>query len=96
MAGGPPRRREHHRRLPRPGRTGRPPRGRAAARGTGPDLSELPVGARAGDGIDLCYVKDCARAIALLHLTDRLAHRTYDTERAVADYLAWLRAGNPR
>ncbi|MER6943782.1 NAD(P)-dependent oxidoreductase [Nonomuraea sp. NPDC000554] len=124
----------------------------AAARGAVPDLSALRAGAHAGDGIDLCYVKDCGRAIALLQLSDRLAHRTYnvssgrlttnaevvaairklvpdarvdlpegrdsaapgiwldttrlredtgfepeyDTERAVADYLAWLRAGNER
>ncbi|SDK99732.1 NAD-dependent epimerase/dehydratase family protein [Nonomuraea jiangxiensis] len=122
----------------------------AAAAGTVPDLSTVIAGRRAGDGTDLCYVKDCGRAIALLQLADRLRHRTYnvasgrattngevaaairrivpdarvdlpegrdappmwldisrlradtgyepayDTERAVADYLAWLRAGNPR
>jgi UDP-glucose 4-epimerase len=108
----------------------------------------------ADNGIDACYVKDCGRAIALLQLADRLAHRTYnigtgrattnaevaaaigkvvptarieltegrdpngpdqdtyldiarlcedtgyrpgyDTERAVADYVEWLRAGNKR
>ncbi|QUQ65190.1 NAD-dependent epimerase/dehydratase family protein [Kutzneria sp. CA-103260] len=105
----------------------------------------------AADGaIDLCYAKDCGRALALLQLSDRLQHRTYnvsagrltsnadvvaalraiapesqlsltpntdtprpplditrlrtdtgyspayDTERAVADYLTWLRAGNLR
>ena len=101
------------------------------------------------NSIDLCYVKDCGRAIALLQVADRLNQRTYnvssgrstsnadlvtairaiepqaqvsvtpggdrlpplditrlhedtgyspayDTERAVADYLGWLRAGNPR
>ncbi|MFI7133162.1 NAD-dependent epimerase/dehydratase family protein [Nonomuraea sp. NPDC050153] len=124
----------------------------AAARGAEPDLSALRAGAYAEDGIDLCYAKDCGRAIALLQLADRLAHRTYnvasgrpttnaeviaairklvpdarvglpegrepagpdiwlditrlredtgyepayDTERAVGDYLAWLRAGNER
>ncbi|MEQ4717136.1 NAD(P)-dependent oxidoreductase [Nonomuraea sp. B19D2] len=124
----------------------------AAARGAEPDLSTLRAGAHLGDGIDMCYVKDCGRAIALLQLADRLAHRTYnvasgrlttngevvaairklvpdaradlpegrdpavpgcwldttrlredtgyepayDTERAVADYLTWLRAGNER
>ncbi|MFG1703275.1 NAD-dependent epimerase/dehydratase family protein [Nonomuraea sp. M3C6] len=126
----------------------------AAARGTAPDLSTLHQGAYAGNGIDMCYVKDCGRAIALLQLADRLRHRTYnvasgrptthgeviaairkivpdarvdlpegrdpsgpphdvwlditrlredtgyepayDTERAVADYLGWLRAGNER
>jgi len=116
----------------------------AAARGTAPDTT-----ARAGDALDLCYARDCGRAIALLQTADRLNHRTYnvasgrsttnaevaaairkvvpdaavdlptggvahprlditrvhndtgyqpeyDTERAVGDYLAWLRAGNPR
>jgi UDP-glucose 4-epimerase len=120
----------------------------AAARGTAPDLSSLLAPAHAEDSIDLCYAKDCGRAIALLQLADRLHHRTYnvasgrattnaeviaaitklvpdarvalptggtggqnhlditriqqdtgyrpeyDTERATADYLAWLRAGN--
>ncbi|MDQ0378700.1 NAD-dependent epimerase/dehydratase family protein [Amycolatopsis thermophila] len=122
----------------------------AAARGTAPDLSALRSPAYAEDAIDLCYAKDCGRAIALLQLADRLNHRTYnvasgrattnaevvaaiktvvpgarvelptggtsggtclditrlrqdtgyqpafDTERAVADYIAWLRAGNER
>ncbi|TDC54266.1 NAD(P)-dependent oxidoreductase [Actinomadura sp. KC345] len=120
----------------------------AAVRGTVPDLSTLAGPAHAEDSIDLCYVKDTARAIALLQLADRLGHRTYnvasgrattnaeitaairraapgaqvelptggdprqnylditrlqqdtgykpeyDTDRAVADYIAWLRAGN--
>ncbi|MEV7444480.1 NAD(P)-dependent oxidoreductase [Streptomyces sp. NPDC091204] len=121
----------------------------AAARGTAPDLSHLVGPAFAEDGLDLTYVKDTGRAIALLQLADRLNHRTYnvgsgrattntelieairkavpdtqvrlpaggdasahlvldisrlredtgyqaeyDTERAAADYLAWLRAGN--
>ncbi|WHX21081.1 NAD(P)-dependent oxidoreductase [Streptomyces malaysiensis subsp. malaysiensis] len=123
----------------------------AAARGTEPDLSALPAPAHAEDALDLCYAKDAGRAIALLQLTDRLNHRTYnvasgratsnaeiiaaikkvvpdaridlptggattprnylditriqqdtgyrpayDTERAVAEYIAWLRAGNER
>ncbi|MBO0786133.1 MAG: NAD(P)-dependent oxidoreductase [Actinobacteria bacterium] len=125
----------------------------AAARGTAPDFSALRSPAYAGDGFDMCYVKDCARAIALLQLAPRLNHRTYniasgrvltngevaaavarlvpgagsglrdgrgpgsgsavcldisrlcadtgyqpayDTEQAVADYLAWLRAGHER
>jgi UDP-glucose 4-epimerase len=126
----------------------------AAVRGTAPDLSTLYSPGYADDGIDMCYVKDCGRAIALLQLTDRLSHRTYnvasgrpttngelaaaikkiipgarielpagrapngpgddvylditrinqdtgyrpayDTERAVADYIGWLRAGNER
>ena len=125
----------------------------AAARGTVPDFSALRAPAYAGDGFDMCYVKDCARAVALLQLAPRLNHRTYniasgtaltngevaaalrglvpdarielpegrapgsgpalclditrlrqdtgyqpayDTERAVADYVAWLRAGHDR
>jgi UDP-glucose 4-epimerase len=122
----------------------------AAARGTAPDLSSLRFPAHAEDSIDLCYVKDTGRAIALLQLADQLNHRTYnvasgratsnadviaairkvvpearvdlpaggggqrnhlditrirqdtgyqpeyDTERATAEYLAWLRAGNER
>ena len=126
----------------------------AAARGIAPDFSALPSRPRAGDGLDMCYVKDCAAAIALLQLTPRLNHRTYniasgkvltnaevaaavravvpsarvelpegrspaspgpqvcldigrlrddtgyrpayDTSRAVADYIAWLRAGHQR
>ena len=126
---------------------------RAAARGTAPDFSALRSPAYAGDGFDMCYVKDCARAVALLQLAPRLNHRTYNiasgtvltngdvvaalrrlvpdarielpegrtrgsgpglclditrlrqdvgyqpgyhTERAVADYVAWLRAGHER
>jgi UDP-glucose 4-epimerase len=118
----------------------------AAVRGTAPDLFPLYT----EDSVDLCYVKDCGRAIALLQLADQLRHRTYnvasgrattnaeviaaikkvvpdarielptggtgqrsylditrlqqdtgyrpayDTERAAADYIAWLRAGNER
>jgi UDP-glucose 4-epimerase len=123
----------------------------ATARDTAPDFSALRSPAYAGDGFDMCYIKDCARAIALLQLTPRLSHRTYniasgrvltngevasairklvpdaqvelpegrtpgpelylditrlrqdtgyqpayDTDRAVADYLTWLRVGHPR
>jgi UDP-glucose 4-epimerase len=50
----------------------------AAARGTGPDFSALRRPAYAGDGFDMCYVKDCARAIALLQTAPRLRHRTYN------------------
>jgi UDP-glucose 4-epimerase len=121
----------------------------AAARGTAPDLSTLLRRAHAEDSLDLCYVKDTGRAIALLQLA-RLNHRTYnvgsgratsgaeviaaiktvvpdaqlelpsggdsrrnwlditrihqdtgyqpeyDTERAAAEYIAWLRAGHER
>jgi len=119
---------------------------RAAAFGTEPDLASLYAPAHVEDGIDLCYARDCGRAIALLQLADSLHHRTYnvsagrvttnaeviaaigkvvpgakvdlptggsgerlwldttrleqdtgfrpeyDTERAVADYVDWLRA----
>jgi UDP-glucose 4-epimerase len=50
----------------------------AAARGTAPDFSGLGSPAYADDGSDMCYVKDCARAIALLQLAPRLNHRTYN------------------
>ena len=126
----------------------------AAVRGTAPDLSALHSPVYAADGADLCYAKDCGRAIALLQLSQQLNHRTYnvgagrpttygeiaaairkvipdaqlelpagrdpngpghdtylditrirqdtgyqpsyDAERAVADYIGWLRAGNER
>jgi UDP-glucose 4-epimerase len=126
----------------------------AAARGTVPDFSALRTPAYPDDGLDMCYVKDGARAIALLQLAPRLRHRTYniasgkiltnrevtaavrrlvpearielredcspagsgqgirldisrlredtgyepgyDTERAAADYITWLRAGHER
>jgi UDP-glucose 4-epimerase len=115
---------------------------------------EQPSPVYADDGIDMCYVKDVGRAIALLQLADQLDYRTYnvaagrpttngdvvaalgkavpaaridllagrdpngpvepfyldntrlrkdtgfepayDTERGVADYVAWLRAGHER
>jgi UDP-glucose 4-epimerase len=50
----------------------------AAVRGAKPDLSALRSPAYSGDGIDLCYVKDCARAIAMLQLAPRPRHRTYN------------------
>jgi UDP-glucose 4-epimerase len=120
----------------------------AAAHGRVPDLSGLRIPAHAEDSLDLCYVKDTGRAIALLQTASNLHHRTYnvasgrattnadvisaikkvvpdtqielptggtntygylditriqqdtgyqpayDTERAAADYISWLRAGN--
>ncbi|GAB7036900.1 MULTISPECIES: NAD-dependent epimerase/dehydratase family protein [Catenuloplanes] len=121
----------------------------AAARGVAPDFSGLMAAPHAEDALDLCYVKDTGRAIALLQLADELRHATYnvasgratsnaeviaairdavpdaavdlpsaavaaprawlditrlrddtgftpeyDTTRAAADYIAWLRAGN--
>jgi UDP-glucose 4-epimerase len=50
----------------------------AAARGIAPDFSALRSPPYADDGLDVCYVKDCARAIALLQLAPRLNHRTYN------------------
>jgi UDP-glucose 4-epimerase len=50
----------------------------AAAEGRAPDLDSLAVAPRAGDASDLCYAKDAGRALALLHLADRLDHRTYN------------------
>lgn len=50
----------------------------AAVHGTAPDLSALYAPAYAGQGIDLCYVKDCGRAIALLQLSEQLSYGTYN------------------
>ncbi|WP_242910818.1 NAD-dependent epimerase/dehydratase family protein [Actinomadura terrae] len=120
----------------------------AAVQDREPDLSTLHAPPLAEDALDLCYVKDTGRAIALLQLADTLNHRTYnvasgrattnaeiitsikqvipgarvdlpaggpreqsyqditrlhedtgykpeyDTDRAVTDYITWLRAGN--
>ncbi len=122
----------------------------AAASGKPLDLSSLLAQPHLGDGLDLCYVKDTGRAIALLQTAGHLQHRTYnvasgrlttnadvimairetvpeadldlpagavhpgsalditrihddtgylpeyDTARAAADYIAWLRAGHER
>jgi UDP-glucose 4-epimerase len=48
----------------------------AAVRGPAPEPSLEP--AYADDGSDVCYVKDCARGIALLQLAGPLSHRTYN------------------
>jgi UDP-glucose 4-epimerase len=45
----------------------------AAVHGT-----EAEPGAHADDVANLCYVRDCGRAIALLMTADRLAHRVYN------------------
>ncbi|ATB41485.1 epimerase [Cystobacter fuscus] len=50
----------------------------AAVRGTKPDLSRLVIPAYAGNALDLCYVKDTGRAIAILQLAERLNYRTYN------------------
>lgn len=50
----------------------------SAVWGEDPDLTPPRPAAYAEDGSDLCYVKDCGRAIALLMLTERLNHRVYN------------------
>jgi nucleoside-diphosphate-sugar epimerase len=50
----------------------------AAVWGEDPDLTPPRPPAYAEDGTDLCYVKDCGRAIALLMLAERLNHGTYN------------------
>jgi UDP-glucose 4-epimerase len=50
----------------------------AAVRGEDPDLTPPRPPAYAEDATDLCYVKDCGRAIALLMLADRLNHSIYN------------------
>lgn len=50
----------------------------AAAWGEDPDLTPPRPPAYAEDAGDLCYVKDCGRAIALLMLAERLNHGTYN------------------
>jgi UDP-glucose 4-epimerase len=46
--------------------------------GEDPDLTPPRPLAYAEDCTDLCYVKDCGRAIALLMVTERLNHRVYN------------------
>ncbi len=50
----------------------------AAVWGEDPDLTPPRPPAYADDCTDLCYVKDCGRAIALLMLAERLNHRIYN------------------
>ena len=50
----------------------------AAVWGEDPDLTPPRPPAYAEDDGDLCYVKDCGRAIALLMLAERLNHGTYN------------------
>lgn len=50
----------------------------AATWGEDPGLVPPRPLAHADDATDLCYVKDCGRAIALLMLADRLNHRIYN------------------
>lgn len=49
-----------------------------AALGTAPDLSGLVNPPHAEDALDLLYVKDTGRALALLQLTEELHHSTYN------------------
>jgi UDP-glucose 4-epimerase len=50
----------------------------AAVWGEDPDLTPPRPPAYAEDVTNLCYVKDCGRAIALLMLAERLNHRVYN------------------
>jgi nucleoside-diphosphate-sugar epimerase len=50
----------------------------AAVRGEDPDLTPPRPPAYADDQTDLCYVKDCGRAIAMLMLAEPLNHRIYN------------------
>ncbi|MBT0768222.1 NAD(P)-dependent oxidoreductase [Kineosporia sp. J2-2] len=50
----------------------------AAARRSTPDLSGMLHPAHADDALDLLYVKDTGRALALLQLADELNHTTYN------------------
>jgi UDP-glucose 4-epimerase len=50
----------------------------AAVWGEAPDLTPPRPAAYAEDATDLCYVKDCGRAIALLMLAERLNHSIYN------------------
>jgi len=71
----------------------------AAALRSEPDLSGLIVPAHAEDALDLLYVKDTGRALALLQLTDELQHATYNvgSGRATsnADVIAAITAAEP-
>ncbi len=50
----------------------------AAVRGTTPDLQNVLGSVYTEDGFDWCYVKDCARAIALLQTAPALHHPLYN------------------
>ncbi|MGH2884223.1 MAG: NAD-dependent epimerase/dehydratase family protein, partial [Solirubrobacteraceae bacterium] len=50
---------------------------RGSSAGTGADpTARAPV--HAGDGYDICYVKDCGHAIALVQTAPRLSHAVYN------------------
>jgi UDP-glucose 4-epimerase len=50
----------------------------AAVHGVTPDFSQLRDVPYADGGVDLCYVKDCARAIASLMTAETLRHHAYN------------------
>jgi UDP-glucose 4-epimerase len=56
----------------------------AAARRTEPDLSGLLAPPHAEDALDLLYVKDTGRALALLQLAGELRHSTYNVASGAA------------
>jgi UDP-glucose 4-epimerase len=70
-----------------------------AAQHTEPDLSGLLSPPHAQDAIDLLYVKDTGRALALLQLADELHHSTYNVAsgRATsnADVIAAIASAEP-
>ena len=72
----------------------------AAAHGTEPDLSGVAGYKNLQDGLDLLYVKDTGRAIALLQLAETLNHRTYNVASGRfttnAEVLAAIRATVPQ
>lgn len=51
---------------------------RAAVKGETPDFTQPPSRAYTEDGVDLCYVKDCARGITTLQLAESLRFSTYN------------------
>ena len=71
----------------------------AAARRSEPDLSGLMRPPHAEDALDLLYVKDTGRALALLQLTEELHHSTYNVASghatSNADVIAAIQSGEP-
>jgi UDP-glucose 4-epimerase len=71
----------------------------AAAQRTEPDLSGLLAPPHAEDALDLLYVKDTGRALALLALADGLRHATYNVASghatSNADVIAAIGVGEP-
>jgi UDP-glucose 4-epimerase len=50
----------------------------AAVHGRPPDFTGMRGAPLADQTNDLCYVKDCARGVQLLHMADTLKHRVYN------------------